>query len=133
MPTRRSGTLNCGREAEEEGEDGGVGRKEGRKEGGEDAYPVERRVEGVARDGVLEARPERIGGGARSLHGKRHEPITCGHLRRSRKLAGGEEEGFGVEIDRSRSRSRRGKQNRRDERGTQTQTTTPRWKRPWVG
>jgi hypothetical protein len=96
-----------------------------------DVEPVERRVEGVARDGVLEARPERIGGGARSLHGKRHDPITCGHLRRSRKLAGGEEEGFGVEID--RSRSRRGKQNRRDERGTQTHTPCPRGKRPWVG
>lgn len=81
VPTRRSGTLNCARGR------GGSGTASFPDDSGEGevAYPVERGVEGVAGDIVLQARPDRARGGAGRLHGEGDDPVTGCHLRHRRR------------------------------------------------
>jgi len=58
------------------------------REGKRQNYPVQRGVEGVAGDAVLQARPERGCGGAGSLHGERDDPVAGRHRRHRRGSPG---------------------------------------------
>jgi len=64
------------------GLDSGEG-SEGGRESDRITYPVQRGVEGVAGDGVLQARPQRGRGGAGRLHGERDDPVAGCHRRRA--------------------------------------------------
>jgi hypothetical protein len=63
-------------------------RLEGRREEKRQDYPVQRGVEGVAGDAILQARPKRGRGGAGRLHGERDDPVAGCHRRHRRGAPG---------------------------------------------